>query len=254
MDLYDALIARCEAMLEPFSCRRIAADGDGEALWPQADERAILFRKDTAYELGGGGLPAYSGAAFTSESGVRDEIVVCGPDLGEIDRDSPYARLTVLRVDEGAWRDREEAYRALRRLDYTRYRVRPEGFMMRISAAAHREPVRVGAAALRAGLDFERVGRTFLRAYRGHPEVLGARVYFVTEPDFPYEAFGEAARRMDAVTESLDEIFHGLVMDCAACRLKPVCDEVEGLRKLHFAAGGNGGLGAAAGRTEQYKL
>ena len=233
MELYDGLTARCEAMLEPFVCRRVrvGAEAAGDALWPEADESRILFRKDTAYELGGGSLPAYSGVAFTSDSAVEDEIVVCGPDLGQIGADCPYARLTILRVDEGAWQDREQAYRVLRRLDYTRYHVRPEGFMLRISAAAHREPVRVGASALRAGLDFERVGRRFLHAYHGHPEVLGARVYFITEP-----AFGEAVRRMDAVTESLNEIFRDLVMDCASCRLKPVCDEVEGLRQLHFAA------------------
>ena len=236
MNLYDELIAGCEAMLAPFACRHIAAGADEVPLWPQESEQRILFKKDTAYELGGGSLPACSGTAFTSDSTVRDEIVVCGPDLGDIERDSPYARLALLQVDEGAWQEREEAYRVLRRLDYTRYRVRPEGFMMRISAAAHREPVRVGAAALRAGLGFAQAGDVFLRAYHAHPEVLGVRLYFITEPDFPYGAFEETARRMDAVTESLDEIFHGLVMDCTSCRLKPVCDEVEGMRKLHFAA------------------
>ncbi len=238
MELYDGLIARCESMLAPFSRRRIrvGAEADGDVLWPEAEESRILFRRDTAYELGGGNLPAYSGVSFTSDGAVEDEIVVCGPDLGQIEEDCPYARLTILRVDEGAWQDREQAYRVLRRLDYTRYHVRPEGFMLRISAAAHREPVRVGASALQAGLDFERVGRRFLHAYHGHPEVLGARVYFITEPAFPYEEFGEAVRRMDDVTESLHEIFRNPVMDCAACRLKPVCDEVEGLRKLHFAA------------------
>ncbi len=236
MNLYDELIAGCEAMLAPFIRRRIEAGADAGPIWPQESEQKILFKEDTAYELGGGGLPACSGTAFTSDIGVRDEIVVCGPDLGDIGQDAPYARLALLRVDEGAWREREEAYRVLRRLDYTRYRVRPEGFMMRISAAAHREPVRVGRAALRAGLGFAQAGDVFLRAYHAHPEVLGVRIYFITEPAFPYEAFGEAARRMDAVTESLNEIFHGLVMDCASCRLKPVCDEVEGLRQLHFAA------------------
>jgi hypothetical protein len=25
-------------------------------------------------------------------------------------------------------------------------------------------------------------------------------------------------------------------MDCNACNLKPICDEVEGLKELHFSA------------------
>lgn len=260
MNLYDDLIARCCTMLEPFSCKKykvsasITDENGGrtiaeenreqsscnENLWEQEVEQHILFGRDTAYELGGGNLPAYSGVAFTSDERVTDEIIVCGPDLQQIRSDSPYARLTVLRVDDNAWTDKEQAYRVMRRLDYTRYHVYPKGFMTRISAAAHREPVRIGKEALREGLDFEQAGKLFLYAYHKHPEVLGARIFFITEPGFPYEEFGEAVRTMDAVTESMNEIFNNLVMDCAACRLKPVCDEVEGLRELHFAAGSLG--------------
>ena len=249
MKLYDDIIAQCQSMIDPFSfsCNhyhipeRIAvknseSDACNTALWEQEDEQHILFMKDTAYELGGGNLPAYSGTAFTSDMGVKGEIIVCGPDLPKIKADSPYARLTILHVNDSAWEDNEQAYRVMRRLDYTRYHVYPKGFSMRISAAAHREPVRIGREALKAGLDFEQVGKLFINAYYSHPEVLGARIFFITEPDFPYEEFGKAVCRMETVTESLNEIFNNLIMDCAACRLKPVCDEVEGLRELHFAA------------------
>lgn len=234
MKLYDEAIARCEALLKTVPARNCAVDGR-EPLWERESQQHILFRKDTAYELGGGSLPAWSGAAFTSNENVRDEIVVCGPDLSQLREDNPYARLAILRVDDGSWTDNAQAYRVLSRLDYTRYHVHPKGFMMRISAAAHREPVRVGKEALRAGLDFGQVGRLFLAAYHEHPEVLGAKIVFVTDPKFPYDAFGEEVQKMDAITESLNEIFQNLIMDCAACRLKPVCDEVEGMRELHFA-------------------
>ena len=253
MKLYDDLIADCYGMLDSFSYTSKnyspetitgtrggkAAPGvdfsaSGAGLWGREDEQRILFRKDTAYELGGGNLPAYSGIAFTSDTGIKGEIIVCGPDLPKIRTDSSYARLTILRVDDSAWEDNEQAYKVMRRLDYTRYHVYPKGFSMRISAAAHREPVRVGREALKAGLDFEQVGKLFLNAYYSHPEVLGARIFFITEPEFPYEEFGKAVCRMESVTESLNEIFNNLIMDCTACRLKPVCDEVEGLRELHF--------------------
>lgn len=246
MNLYDDMIARCQGMMDPFPCKQYnipegiaLKSGEqttcDETFWEQENEQHILFKKDTAYELGGSGLPAYSGVAFTSNETIKDEIVICGPDLTELKADSPYARLTILRVDDNAWADNGQAYRVLRRLDYTRYHVHPKGFLMRISAAAHREPVRVGKEALQSGLDFERVGRLFLNAYHSHPEVLGVRIFFITEPDFPYEEFRETVCQMDSVTESLNEIFNNLIMDCSSCRLKPVCDEVEGLRELHFA-------------------
>lgn len=251
MKLYDDIITRCYTMLNPFSFRSIhyspekIVGTNGEKatcsadFWEQESEQRILFKKDMAYELGGSNLPAYSGIAFTSDTSIKGEIIVCGPDLPKIQSDNPYARLTILRVDDSAWKDNEQAYRVMRRLDYTRYHVYPKGFSMRISAAAHREPVRIGRGELKAGLDFKQVGKLFLTAYYSHPEVLGVRIFFITEPDFPYEEFGEAVRKMDSITESLNEIFNNLLMDCAACKLKPVCDEVEGLRELHFVAGRN---------------
>ena len=232
MTLFDDLIARCGHMFRDLPCKRYPYDG--AALWEQETQQSILFRKDTAYELGGGSLGAYSAVAFTSDESVADEVIVCGPDLPQIKADTSYAVFTTLRVDDGAWADREQAYRVLRRLDYTRYHVYPRGYMTRISPSAHREPVRVSREALRLGLDFEQVGRCYIAAYHAHPEVLSARIVYITDPRFSYEAFGEAARRIDAVTESLNEIFSNLIMDCASCRLKPLCDEVEGLRKLHF--------------------
>ncbi len=231
MNLYDSLIARCEDMLRDLPCKHYPYDEI--ELWEQEAQQSVIFRKDTAYELGGGSLCAYSAMAFTSKRPVADEVIVCGPDLPQIKADTSYAVFTTLRVDDGAWEKKEQAYRVLRRLDYTRYHVYPRGFMTRISSSAHREPARVSREALRGGLDLKQVGRLYLEAYHAHPEVLAARVVYVTDPRFSYEAFGEAARRIDAVTESLNAIFGNLIMDCTSCRFKPVCDEVEGLRRLH---------------------
>ena len=236
MNLYDGLIAQAEKLLAPFADRRKGGRLDaGSPGWEQEAEQRILFQKDTAYELGGGGRPAYSGAAFTSDAGIGDEVWVYGPDLSQIREDCAYARLTLLRVDDSAWAGGQQTYRTLRRLEYTRYHVCPKGFMMRISAAQNREVVRVGREALREGLTFARVGSLFAAQYHRHPEVLGVRILFVTEPAFPYEEFARISRLMDGVTESLNEIYNHLVMDCSSCRLKPVCDEVEGLRSLHFS-------------------
>ncbi len=234
MNLYDRAIARCASMIGDFPTVRYPVR-EGEPLWEQETEERILFRKDMVYELGGGGLSAVSGVAFTSDETVKDEVIVCGPDLPALREDSPYARLTVLRVDDASWADNGQAYRVMSRLEHTRYHVRPRGFMMRISASAHREPVRVGRAQLDEGLDFEKVGKLLIAAYHEHPEVLGARIYFITEKNFPFDVFGEEIKKMGSITESMNEIFQNLIMDCAACRLKPVCDEVEGLRELHFS-------------------
>lgn len=234
MNLYDTLIQGSLEMVQKAGFRSLPLS-EGLPPWESEEEQRLIFQKDMAYELGGGRLPAVSGLAFTSRPADCDELLLCGPDLPQLQADSPYARLTLIHMDDGDWQDSQRVYQILRRIEYTRYHVYPRGFMMRISTSAGREPVRVSREALRDGLDFTRVGQLFLRAYHRHPEVRAVRLLFITKPDFPYDLLAEKASKMEAVTGSLDRIFNNLVMDCSTCSLKPVCDEVEGLRELHFA-------------------
>lgn len=233
MNLYDNLIRECFDLFESAPPRILPLAGS-EPPWQTEDEQRLIFQRDMAYELGGGSLPAVSALAYTSQPAPQDRLLLCGPDLPELTADSPYARLTVLHIDDRDWQD-DQAYRLLRQMEYTRYHVYPRGFMMRISTSAGREPVRISRRALQEGLNFSKVGQLFVTAYRQHPQVRAVSLLFVTAPGFPYGLLAEKAARMEAVTESLDKIFNHLVMDCRSCSLKPVCDEVEGLRELHFA-------------------
>ena len=36
------------------------------------------------------------------------------------------------------------------------------------------------------------------------------------------------------LTKAIDHIFKNVIMDCQACSLQEICDEVEGMRELHF--------------------
>ena len=41
------------------------------------------------------------------------------------------------------------------------------------------------------------------------------------------------AKKADDITKTLSHILDGLPTDCGHCQLKPVCDEVEGMREMH---------------------
>jgi len=269
MKLYDRQIGNSLALLSGLAGRRLAAGAgpDGRAAitdaaggaslgaadgaraaggapdWPDEGEGNLILKGEMAYELGGGNLPAIGGFGLTSSEALvaRDEILLYGPDLSELSADSPYARLAFVRVAEDglgtgdAGVAGDAAYAAIRRIEYTRYHVNPKGYMMRVSVASEREPVRIGKAALAEGLDFAKVGGLFLAGYHAHPEVLAVKLVFVTLPGFPYARLQEEARQAEAITRSLDRIFGNLVMNCASCDLKVVCDEVEGMRELHFS-------------------
>lgn len=234
MNLYDNLIRECFELVGDAALRTLPLTGN-EPLWEMENEQRLILQRDMAYELGGGSLPAVSALAYTSRPAEKDRLLLHGPDLPELKADSPYARLTVLHIDDRDWQDDQQAYQLLRRMEYTRYHVYPRGFMMRISTLAGREPVRVSRRTLQEGLDFARVGQLFLHAYHRHPQVRAVTLMFITAPEFPYDLLAQKAAKMETVTGSLDRIWHHLAMDCRSCNLKPVCDEVEGLRELHFA-------------------
>ncbi len=232
MNLYDDIIIKCNEIIEPnekvrhFKKKEILS-------WKSEKEQEIILKNDMAYELGGTMLPAVSMSAFTSEIKFEDEVVVIGEDLSEIKSDVPYARITILNIDDSGWTDNQKAYSAMQRIDYTRYHVYPHGFMMRISTSVSREPVRVSKEAIKAGMDFKSVGGTLIDAYHRHMDVQSVRIIFITDVKFPYQKLSEYADTAGKITKSLNSIFNSLLMDCKSCSLKPVCDEVEGMRELH---------------------
>ncbi|MGL6014814.1 MAG: hypothetical protein ACRCZU_01785 [Selenomonadaceae bacterium] len=236
MKLYDKTIESCLALLEGIEGHRLTISESG-ASWPDAGDQNLILRGEMAYELGGGTLPAVSGLGLTSSSHLveNDELWLYGADLPQLKEDAPYARLTFLKVAEDGLGEGDDAYANIRKIENTRYRLNPKGYMMRISAANEREPVRVGRKALKEGLDFAKVGTLFLSAYRQHPKVLAAKMIFITLPQFPYEELAKQSRQSEKITESLNHIFQNLMKDCTVCSLKPLCDEVEGMRELHFS-------------------
>ena len=231
MKLYDDIINKCLNLLE--NTNMTTYKKKDISSWDIEDEQKIILRSDMAYELGGMMMPAVSALAFTSDIDFEDEVVVVGDDISEIKSDTPYARVTMLKIDDSEWTDNQKAYSAMQRIDYTRYHVYPKGFMMRISTSTSREPVRISRQEVDFGLNFAAVGGTFIDAYHKHKEVKAVKIIFITNKDFPYDKLAQYASSMEDITKSLDKIFNNLVMDCRSCNLKPVCDEVEGMRELH---------------------
>ena len=198
-------------------------------------EHHMILRSEQAFELGGTGFLGLSGCLSTSGTlPLREGVYLLGEDLGEIRQDRSYARVVLLKIRDESEETEQELYRRLRQIDYVRYHVHPEGYMSRISPVEHREPVRIGKKARKQGLSLGDVGEMYRQAYQMIPGVEQVVVCYITEQDFDYPALDRLLQRAEQITESLNHIFSDLTMDCQSCHLKPVCDEVEELRELHF--------------------
>ena len=205
--------------------------------WEDVGDHNLILRADMAYELGGGTHPAVSAMAVTcnNEFVNGDEVLLIGPDLNEIKNDTPYARIAIVKVAEESLGDGNALYNAIRKIEYVRYHINPKGYMTRISASNNREPVRVGKDAHKDGLDFAKVGKLFLDTYHENKNIEAVKLIFITDPAFDYKSLAGQAKHLEDITGAIDHIFKNVMMDCGSCSLQKVCDEVEGLRELHFS-------------------
>lgn len=214
-----------------------------ENVWPVSREYELLLQKETAYELGAGNKDAVNFTLVTTDSSFfnGDEVVVYGPDLPDIKGPVSYCRITMLLttdIESDDEEDTETAYRAIQEMDFVKYHVFPKGFMIRTSSQNGREQVRVGTKALKAGMTFERVGGSFIRQYKLNENVRNVKVIFITAEDADFAKLKATSKKVADITSSLSKILEGMPTECGSCGLRDICEEVEGLKELHFGQKG----------------
>ena len=236
MELYNSLIKESNSLLEK-GRPRVWEYSPGDA-WKDIGSSELVLQKDAAYELGAMGKGSANYVLFTSSPELvdKDQILLYGADLGEIKGEVDFARIVLLRVGliDG---DDEAVYRTLKDIEFAKYHVYPEGYMVRMSPESSREQVRVSKKALGKGISFRSVGASYVAEYKKDANVLNATVIFITDPKADYAALQAAAKKASAVTGTLTHILEGLPTDCSICALKDICDEVEGMKELHFGVG-----------------
>ena len=239
MDLFNSLIRDTQAMLDKGLPK--VWDYSERDCWTDLGSSELVLQKDAAYELGASGRGSANYVLFTSNPELvnKDQVLLYGPDLREIKGDCDFARIVILRI--GVLDDEDEAvYRTLKDIEFAKYHVYPQGYMVRISPESYREQVRVSKDAIRRGISFKALGMNYIQAYKQDPNVISATVIFLTDPAADYGALKALAKKSADVTGTLTHIFEGLPTDCSVCALKDICDEVEGMKELHFGVGDKG--------------
>lgn len=198
--------------------------------WQDVGYNEVILQRDTAFELDGVGFNL-----VTTEP-VNDEIVVIGDDLPHIKESLTFARVCVIELEETE--DQQKTYNLIRKVEYTKYHVFPEGYMIRTSSRSHKEAVRVSEKAVKNGIDFSKVGNLLINKYKENSAVKGVKVIFITDKNADFKRLEEIARKNNDITETLNHVMNSVNFDCDTCKLKPICDEVEGMKELHFKTSG----------------
>lgn len=215
-DFYDC-ISLCSYADYPYNSR---------SKWQDAGQSEFIMQRESAYELDGVGFN------LVTSKPVDDKITVIGDELSQIRGNRRFARISVISIDDVD--DEQKAYDLIRKIEYVKYHFFPKGYLIRTSSSSHREAVRLSKAAVASGISFENVGNLLIDKYKSNPAVKAVHLFFITEKGVDYKGIEELAVKNHSVTETLNHIINNMSFDCSSCNLKPICDEVEGMRELHF--------------------
>jgi len=232
MELYDSIIKNTMDLLSDSTPTNLSVSKDNA--WPMGSLNELILKKDSKFELGGSYKPAVNYQCVTTlESFVKkDEILLYGKDLSEINGDVSFARLAFLQINN--LEDDDTAYKAIKELEFIKYNMNLDGYMMRASTMDKREQVRIAKTAINSGISFENVGNAFINKYKENPLVKAVKVIFITS-DMPiFKQLTSNAEKVDKITLTLNHVLSNMNLDCHSCNLKSICDEVEGMRELHF--------------------
>lgn len=194
--------------------------------WKDVGHNQVIMQRESAFELDGNGFN------LVTTDNVDDEIVVVGEDLQNIKGSRKFARISIVKVEDTD--SEQQAYKLLRKIEYVKYHYFPDGYMIRTSSRFHKEVVRVSKKALKDGISFQKVGSLLINKTKENPSVKGVKVIFITDSQFDYSLIEKLAVKNNEITETLNHIMNTVNFDCTTCNLKPICDEVEGMRELHF--------------------
>jgi len=234
MKIYDDIILETEQLFASREPRVFAYEPKNTAALGEKNE--LILVREAAFELGEGSLPSVSFTVVTDSEKLlsADQTLLFGKDLLELSADAPFARITILCTDDLEENGEQGAYGIIKNIDMKKCDISPKGYMMRAAALSNREQVRVSKSAIKAGLSFEHVGNLFISKYKENRHVKAVTVIFVTLPDAPYAELDRLAQRSADITKALNHILADIKIECRACEWKPVCDEVEGMKEMHF--------------------
>ena len=230
MNLFHREIQDVCSLFEPQEKRELPIT---DRLPEDLGKNNMVFSDQSAFELGGGTCSSVSFDLPGAEEGLidSDKIVLIGRDLNELQSDVSFARITLLDIaDDGLKGD--ALYDRLEKIRFTKYRVNPEGYMLR-TASGNREKVRVSKSCAKQ-YGFSEIGSCYMQAYHQLPFVKKVMIFFVTGEDELVKPLAEIGERKRQITDAIDHILKGMaVNDCNACSVKDLCDQVEGMRELH---------------------
>lgn len=232
MIVYDELIKTTLTILENYEQKQLKVNP--EVKWNLLKANEYLMGKEVAFELGERFKPCTTYNLATGDKNLigNDDIILIGKDLPELKENTNFTRIALFNIDDE--KDQNRTYLAIKKLDYERYKIIPEGYMILSSSFEQKENIRVSKKAIKNGLSFEILGNIYINHYKQMEGVNNVKIIFITG-DYPMiPALCDLAKKTNEITETFDHVLKNVILDCEVCPLKTICNDIEALREEHF--------------------
>ena len=224
MFIYDEIIKSLNSLIEGYSRTNLVIKDQNF----KEDKNQIIFKNDKAFELGGGSNYGFT-LNLISTDNFNDEIILIGKDTNEINSDTNYARINIFSCDDAKLKE-ENLYKNIRKIDYMKYQFALDGVMLRESAFNSKESLLFS----KKKISLTDVGNYLIKLYKRSPYVKNMRLILINLDNFQYEDLKTLKDKEENITKALDHLVNKVKMDCSACGLKPICDDVSKLVEKDF--------------------
>lgn len=242
MNIFDGPILDILQKLSKESIVPLDAADSGLEL---ADRNPFLMERDTAVELGGypkesiniyvpsSNLESLLLKACESGISVNEPGVYCIGNpaiITEKEKLVSFGKIVLLKtksIPDEKW------YEFTQKELMTDTRLHIKDVMQRQSSTHYNLNLRIGKTAMKNGFSISRLGKTIKESFMKLEEVESAVVIFIVGESALYKDLLGNGEKIKEITLTLNHIFDGIDMDCGHCNLVEICNEVEGIRKLH---------------------
>lgn len=230
MDMFNPCILSAREILSDLNSVPVEPYGE---LWPIVDKTPFIMERDTKTELGGHPKESVSLILSSSDIDLSDmsELSFIGdPSLMNREPHISYGKVVLLRTDDFP---EDGIYDYLQSAQMADVKMRFKDVMLRTSSQQFYTNMRISKAAASAGFDAYKMGRTMLKQFKDVPHVTDARLVLIFGDSPVYKKLISVAESAKLVNVAIYNRFEGMDMECESCAIKPICDQVEGIKKMH---------------------
>lgn len=234
MDIFDQYAETIEQRIKLMTPQRLVNDKN---IWPVAEKNPFIMERDTALELGG--YPKESLNLMVSSTNFDFEnqggVYLIGDPTLLTSKNSHLSFGKIVLIKNKAV-ETEDIYNDLKSVEFADIRLHFSDVMVRMSSQKLFTNLRIGKKAIKKGFTLEKLGFTMYRCFSALPQVEQVKIIMIVGESPLYKELVPIAEKIKDATSALNTMFDGMDLDCESCKLSEICDEVEGLKKMHQSA------------------